>query len=787
MTQALPATQRLPALSPPPSRFLGRFPWGWLGLAVLIAVYSAFLYARFYPAITEADDNGYYAQGTLILTTGSTTMQPESNAQFIGIHWLWEKTKGYFVSRYPPGFPLLIAAVDAAAGYKASVAINCYLSIFALIGFFMLTRRLTSAGWALAGTVALAANPIFVHHALGCQSHMPVLCFLVWGLYFAISWQRDGRLWQIFLMGLFLGCIPSIRYADAVMGVGAFVFLLCNIRRFAPVDWTRFWQWPPKTCLLVTAWLLFLATLAIQGYFMARPNASAIIQAQHLDIAAYLNLAALLVLAAACIVLSKKRFWALGAFAFACLTLWLLRFGSPDLHSLHATEILDLAVFGALALVLLVHITRWHKIGYAYLAATLGALVPMLPLMIRNHLALGAFWRTGYNLTNEDQGFSWDYFYAHWSEYIHQINATGVGYLCAVGLVGIVALMFTRKNWQTGLMLFLQVILMVLLYMAYYWAPQGNANATMRFLLPTFPLLILGAFCALYMATRQISIAGQATVAIVVVSAQLLWGTTDMWDDAESLSYHKRVMAAQTDALDKYAEPGSVIVARGGIEELGQDLDFIKKWKVADVSLMDGTPAQGVNNAGPGFNVGGAGAGGGRGGRGGGGAFGNIVNGAAAALASNIPQPRQLDRPRVEYPANFNQRENAFITDIRNWAGTHKIYFVGTDVEFENMVANKGKDETFNILTTVIVPQAPSITRAGAGGGRGGGGGALGALGGLAGGFGGGGGGRGGGRGGGGGGGGFGVDAPGTVLVIAEWKFSSKLPAKSVLQIKKKP
>ena len=650
-TQSIAIENELKVESPKEPRFLGRVPWGWLGLAVIILIYSVFLWNRFSPAITEADDNGYYAQGTLLVTSGHNYLQPDSNAQFIGIHWLWEKTRGYFVSRYPPGFPLLIGVVYEVFGgsYKAATAINCYLALLSMVGFFMLNRRLAGAGWGLMATIALCTNPIFVHHALGCQSHMPVVCCLCWGLYFAVGWQQSGKLWQIFMMGLALGCIPTIRSADTIMGAGAFVFLLCNVLR-----------WPEN----------------------------------------------------------KLKVW-----------------------------------------------------GH-YAVGAAGAAIPLVPLMIRNQLLLGAFWRTGYNLTNEDQGFSWDYFDAHFQEYVHQLITNGMGYLCALGLVGIVAMMFIRKEWRIGLMLFMQVIGMILLYMAYYWAPQGLgsnlANGTMRFLLPTFPLFIVGATWALAQATQQVPAPGRIAVGFAVVMAQLLWGTTDMWEDAERLSYSKQVLAMETEALDKYAPPGSVIVARGGIEELGQNLDFIKKWKVADISLLDGTTAQGVGMAGGGFG----GPGGGGGARG--------QRGAGVVDASTQPQPRQLDRPRVQYPNDAGARGDAFVRDIRAWAGKdQKVFFVGTQAELNYLIANKGNDELFVTQTIVHLPPQPVVNRAG-GGGFGGGGGRGGGGGGFGGGF--------GGPGGGGGfGGGRGGAVAGEAIYIAEWKFSSPLPKPTPLQIKKKP
>src|SRR5947207_3390143 len=131
-----------------------RSPWGFAGLALLLLVYSLLIYNNFAPAITEPDDNGYFAQGTLLAQTGHTWFKPESDAQYIGMHWLVTPGEQY-ISRYPPGLAVVIAAVYKLFGYKASLLVNPGLSVLAQIGMFLLARRLVSTGWALAATALL--------------------------------------------------------------------------------------------------------------------------------------------------------------------------------------------------------------------------------------------------------------------------------------------------------------------------------------------------------------------------------------------------------------------------------------------------------------------------------------------------------------------------------------------------------------------------------------------------------------------------------------------------------
>ena len=198
----------------------GRAGWPWLGFGLVMVLYVAFLYSQFTPAISEPDDNGYFAQGSLLAQTGQSWFRPESDAQYLGMHWLLEPD-GRYVCRYPPGLAVVIGAVYALGGWQACLWVNPALALLTLAGFFLLARRLMPAWWGLAGVIVLAANPTFTHHALTGDAHMGVACALAWGVYLLVRWGDEGRLWQAFAAGLALGCIPTIRYADAIMGAGA--------------------------------------------------------------------------------------------------------------------------------------------------------------------------------------------------------------------------------------------------------------------------------------------------------------------------------------------------------------------------------------------------------------------------------------------------------------------------------------------------------------------------------------------------------------------------------------
>jgi 4-amino-4-deoxy-L-arabinose transferase-like glycosyltransferase len=322
----------------------------WLWLLGLLVLHLGFCAARFAPAITCADANGYWAQGTRLAQTGRTWFRPESDIQHIGAHWLVTEDGRYF-ARYPAGLPVLVAAVTKLFGYRFSVWINPVLSILALVGVYQLTRRLAGPRWALLAPLFLALNPIYSRHALQNDSHMAIVCLLAWGLALLLAWSESGSLWRLFLGSVLLGAIPAVRYPEALYALGIGVFLI----------WRS---------------------------------------------------------------LGKPR---------------------PYLHCL---------------------------VGLG------GALLPLVPLMIHNHYAFGAFWNTAYSLTNEQTGFGWNYFTQHAMQYLSNLQGTGLGILFALGLGASAAMCAYPKRRAEGAMFLLLIVPSTLLYMAYYWAPRMMTAGT---------------------------------------------------------------------------------------------------------------------------------------------------------------------------------------------------------------------------------------------------------------------------------------------------------------------
>ena len=339
------------------------------------------------------------------------------------------------------------------------------------------------------------------------------------------------------------------------------------------------------------------------------------------------------------------------------------------------------AIFGAAIVAFLL----WHwpsrpHIWFDYFAATVGAAIPILPLLVRNQLAFGAFWKTAYALTNEQTGFAWDYFEEHSSTYMHQLSGEGVGLLFGLGIVG-VTWMCGVKHWRaTGVMLALLIVPVTVLYMSYYWGPEMSGG-TMRFLLPTFVCYVAGGVWLLSHATEKVSSASSVSTALVLLVAQAVWGIPQSLSSTEYLRYRKQVLAKVTDALEQQTQHGDVVLAR---QQFLQHLDFVRQWRLADQALMRGQIGMGR--------------------------FFNFQDN------SDAPSWRQVEkeRQRAEKFAGMTptERERYAANDIHQWAGNHKVYFVGIQRDIrQTRGGGFFYPDSFKIIARIPLPEPPPQPR----------------------------------------------------------------------------
>ncbi len=258
--------------------------------------------------------------------------------------------------------------------------------------------------------------------------------------------------------------------------------------------------------------------------------------------------------------------------------------------------------------------------------------------------------------------------------------------LLGLGVVGIVTMICYRASRALGVMFALVCLPMLLLYMAYYWAPQMQSAATMRFLLPTFPAYVLAGVWMLATFLKESPREARVAVPLTLMIAQGLWGAGDLMSEANRIHFSKEMLARVTDKLDEVASAGDVVVSNN---QILQDLDFVRKWKLADEQVLRGGP------------------GGGRFGRG------------MGPNGDDSDEPSPMQRAKLEeqikkYPGTQAQKETKFASDVATWAGASKVYLVGAEDEVREGIGGEGK---VKLIARVDLPDPPATRMDGPGGG----------------------------------------------------------------------
>ncbi|OYD15134.1 hypothetical protein CH333_06470 [candidate division WOR-3 bacterium JGI_Cruoil_03_44_89] len=103
----------------------------------------------------------------------------------------------------------------------------------------------------------------------------------------------------------------------------------------------------------------------------------------------------------------------------------------------------------ALGIFVLFHL-KGNKISWRSLVAgAIGAAIPIGALCIRNQMAFGAFWRTGYGLSNEPTHFGGNYLTSYSLSYLKMLISEGCGLMFILGIIGI-AVLCARRNTERG-------------------------------------------------------------------------------------------------------------------------------------------------------------------------------------------------------------------------------------------------------------------------------------------------------------------------------------------------
>lgn len=315
-------------------------------------------------------------------------------------------------------------------------------------------------------------------------------------------------------------------------------------------------------------------------------------------------------------------------------------------------------------------------------AFVIGAMIPIACLLVRNQLAFGAFWKTGYTLSHEQTAFAFDSLLRKALPYLGRVVGEGTGLVAAVGLIAMPALCGNRRTRREGLLIVSLVMPITLVYMAY-----GLPEMSLRFLIPVFFLYALAAAWGIKLLT-----ACWPGVALIV-AAGLLGGVVG-WGLPRSLAQCRR-LARENGALAQiariasdYVLPGSIVIADPRIQ---QQLDYAGQWKLVDESLLTGIDP---DPAGPPLDR-------------------NHARGNRPPPGGGGGGPRAVhEQERRQILTRYADRQSIrlggrMLEDLDTWRGDDKIYWIGSLTVMRRLLPAPDQLRVVVTIPALIAAQMP--------------------------------------------------------------------------------
>jgi len=295
--------------------------------------------------------------------------------------------------------------------------------------------------------------------------------------------------------------------------------------------------------------------------------------------------------------------------------------------------------------------------------AIAGFLIPTFALSIRNQLAFGGFWKTGYSLAQESH-FAFSNIINNALPYLQKLIFEGLGIVFILGVIGIVIL-YKKKELRIKAIFFtLLIIPITLLYMSYFWKPDPQA---MRFLLPTFLLYVITTIW-------MFSLIKDKKLTKIFITLLLI--TTVFWGLPQSILMMKQQkdnnehLTVITKRIKREIEKKNIIITYEGI---AQQLDLIGDWYLADISILSTILPKPHSNA--------------------------------PSVRSSPQRPLRNIDARERY-SDLRDRDlyNMFKKDILSWAGNNKkVYFIIKEDYLTELEKFKSHEDQFIIVDSFII------------------------------------------------------------------------------------
>lgn len=310
----------------------------------------------------------------------------------------------------------------------------------------------------------------------------------------------------------------------------------------------------------------------------------------------------------------------------------------------------ELMYLPAIGIFVFLHFKNNRIFWRTLLAGAIGVAIPISALCIRNQMAYGAFWKTGFSIVGEQMSlFDWKYLVTYSPEYIQKLMSEGGSVTFALGITGVASLCAYRITWKQGMLFAMLVVPVTVLYMSFFWGPDPQS---MRYLLPTFYIYTIAAvwlLCLVAVHYRRPVLAGS----IVLLLITIWWGLPRSVLSMQNLKRWNGALAKVTSTLEQYVEPGSILITNEGIN---QHLDFIGYWRLVDSSILLPKRPQPPR----------------------------MVFASRNSLIIPTQAPRNV-KARLKYE-NLEGKAlfNAFLDDVWQWTGKkRKVYWIAKEDEIE--------------------------------------------------------------------------------------------------------
>ena len=215
-------------------------------MAAVVAAYAALQAWYFVLGCREADTAAYFTLAERLAKGGPVGVVEGDPFLYQWYSWV-ENHRGETVSKFAPGYSLLMAAAMKLGGEKTAFALNPFLGTLTLIGAYLLFRLWLSTFGSLLATFALATTPLFIRYTGYPLAHSADIFFITWGMFALFKWTETPRTAWALAASLLLGYSQLVRPPNALLAMPVLAAAAFVLARPWPAERR---QWAQAAALL---------------------------------------------------------------------------------------------------------------------------------------------------------------------------------------------------------------------------------------------------------------------------------------------------------------------------------------------------------------------------------------------------------------------------------------------------------------------------------------------------------------------------------------------------------